>query len=99
MRGTILWVVLTLVAEIIVGADVNVNVNANANALILARKKKEDVIVKVFGTAAMIHVANNNIIIITITMAIANIIRLAGFRYSGPAFNRVLNLDFHALSI
>ena len=88
MRGTILWVVLTLVAEIIVGANVNVDVNANVNALILARKKKEDVIVKVFGTAAMIHVANN--IIITITMVIANIIMLAGIRNSGPPLENSL---------
>lgn len=69
-------------AEIIVGADVNAD--ANVNVLILAQKKREDAIVKVFGTAVMIHAAKNNIITITITMEIANIISLAGIRYSDP---------------
>ncbi len=41
-----------MVAEIIVIADVNAN--ANAKKLILARKKKEDVIVKVFAMVAIV---------------------------------------------
>jgi len=78
------------VAEIIVGADVNAD--ANVNVLILAQKKREDVIVKDFGTAVMIHAAKNNIITITITMEIADIISLAGIRYSGSRLSWVLGL-------